>query len=389
MVNTCTVTAESDKKSRKAIRHFATLSHRPQVVVTGCMIVASPGAADDLCGGVAVLEDRDAVPAAIAGCATSNGSTSRGEAYAAATEADEVAVGAGLRTRVQLKAQDGCDCRCSYCIVPAARGGSRSVALSALGERAASLGAAGVREIVLTGIDLGSYAHDGHDLADALAVVATAGVERVRLSSIEPMHLSDRLTDLLTETDVFCRHLHIPLQSGSDRVLEEMGRPYTASDFLATISRLREAMPDLAVTSDLMVGFPSETEQDFEESLRVCREAEFAKIHVFRYSRRPGTPAAERADHIAPETAKERSRRARELASELRGAFISDRVGKEVEVLVERRHEDAGERWIGGTSREYIRVRVSDSHAVPGEIVQVRLLERSGEEVLGEMVRED
>ncbi len=217
--------------------------------------------------------------------------------------------------------------------------------------------------------------------------VAATGIERVRLSSIEPMHISDRLTEVLAGSDVFCRHLHIPLQSGSDWILEQMGRPYTAKEFLATIRRLRQAMPDLAVTTDLMVGFPSETEQHFEESLQVCREAgvrQDPRLPVLppprhdlllgaltRYLPRPHGSALSAHESSLPNCVMRSS--ASGWVRWLRSSWSEPMT-------------ESGSQWVEGTSREYVKVRVPDSPAIAGEIVRVRLLESRGEGALGEAV---
>ncbi len=200
--------------------------------------------------------------------------------------------GEGFRTRALLKVQDGCDAFCAYCIVPYARGVPRAVPLGELADEAKALVAAGAREIVLTGINIGRYSDGEATLADVVGAVAASGVERLRLSSIEPLDLTPAFLEVLARTASFCPHLHVPLQSGSDAVLSAMGRRYSAAEYAERIAEARSALPGLAVTTDVLCGFPGESDEDAEQTLLFCDSLGFSWLHVFRYSARPGTPAA-------------------------------------------------------------------------------------------------
>jgi threonylcarbamoyladenosine tRNA methylthiotransferase MtaB len=292
-----------------------------------------------------------------------------------------------------LKIEDGCDNFCSYCIVPHARGGPRGVPLADVVARAEALVAAGAREIVLTGINLGRYTDAGArrtatptdaesggacDLAAVVAAVAGTSIARLRLSSIEPPDLTPRLLGVLAATPAVCPHLHVPLQSGSDAVLRAMHRTYTAERYAEWIAAARDALPGLAVTTDIIAGFPGETEQQAAETLAFVERVGFAKLHVFRYSERPGTPAAALPGAVPPEVRAERASALRQAGDRMRAAYIASRQGCEVEVLV----ESVDNARAVGTTTDYLRVRLCAAHSAVGDLVTVRL-GSEGSEVLG------
>ena len=253
-----------------------------------------------------------------------------------------------------LKVQDGCDSFCAYCIVPYARGVPRSMPLRQIAERAAGLVSAGAREIVLSGINIGRYGDGQADLADVVAAVAATGVVRVRLSSIEPQHLNARLLDVLAPTPAVCAHLHVPLQSGSDQVLGLMGRSYTTEQFARTIAQARAALPDLSVTTDMIAGFPAETDVDHAAGMEFVRGMGFAKMHVFRYSERAGTPAASETQ-VAPRVRARRAAELRALGESMRRDYLASRYGETAELLV----ETVANGLATGTTREYVRASVA------------------------------
>lgn len=242
------------------------------------------------------------------------------------------------RMRPGLKVQDGCDHRCTYCIVWKARGRARSLDAADVVSQVRALVSEGAREVVLTGIDLGRYESQGLDLAGLLdRVLDETEVGRVRLSSVEPAGVTDELLRVMAASGGrVAEFLHVPIQAGCDETLRRMGRPYTVADYRAIVDRGRRAVPHLSLACDLIVGFPGETDEDFATSLETCREIGFAKIHVFRYSKRPGTPAADMPDQVAPEVMAERSRAMRDMAAASRHAYASSLVGTEQLVLVER-----------------------------------------------------
>jgi threonylcarbamoyladenosine tRNA methylthiotransferase MtaB len=340
VVNTCTVTAEADAKTRKAVRRAAAAPLDPWVIVTGCAAVAHEDELTSLGNKVIVVGEK---PAA---CATavsllSQAALSSGSAPCCAGGSEGQArarFGERFNSRVGIKVQDGCDNRCSYCIVCIVRGPSRSVPLLDVIEEASCAVAAGARELVYTGINLGSWHNDGGgDLTDLLEASLDALPQaRIRLSSIEPLDVTDRLLMLMAASKGrLCAHVPMPLQSGSRRVLRSMRRPYTAEQFLHVTRRARELVPHVAITSDLIVGFPGETDEEFAESLAVCQEAGIGRLHVFRYSPRPGTAAAVMPHQVPPATMAERSLAARELSDRLAAADAAARVGNKELVLVE------------------------------------------------------
>lgn len=360
VVNTCTVTGEADRKARKAVRRALKADGAPVVIVTGCAAAVDPAGLAALDPRVVVEPDKDALAARLEGLLLPAG-TGPSETGSPA--------GPSLRTRAIVKVQDGCDSGCAYCVVPRARGAGRSVPAAAVLARVEILLEAGTAEVVLTGVNLGRYRDDATDLAGLVRAVAALGVRRVRLSSIEPLELSDGLVETLGSTGAVCPHLHVPLQSGSDEVLARMRRGYTVAEYSRRVEAAREAIPGLALTTDVIVGFPGESERDSEETAEVCKEHAFSKIHVFRYSARPGTPAAAMAAQVAPREREARGARLRALGDGLRRDFARARVGGTAEVLVEGRD---GEGALG-TTEDYLRAVVSGSDAPVGAVAKARI----------------
>ncbi len=334
VVNTCTVTGEAEKKTRKAVRHALAANEEAPVIVTGCATEIDAAAYEALGSRVTV------VPKAGMALYLEEGAfLSRPPAGAASV------LPADGRTRIGIKVQDGCDNACTYCIVHVARGRATSRNADEVVAEAVALARAGVREIVLTGINLGSYDADGLDLADLCRRLLAETAElhapgeppcRFRIGSVEPMDVSMDLIGLLAEAGGrLCRHLHLPLQSGSSKVLREMGRPYDAEEYRQLVDYLRAMVPEIALTTDIIVGFPGETDEDFEDTCALARHVGFAKIHVFPYSRREGTPAAERSDQVPPGEKAARAACLRALTDELAAADRAARAGTVELALVE------------------------------------------------------
>ena len=333
VVNTCTVTGDAEKKTRKAVRRVLRASAASRVIVTGCAVAVDPDTYEAMSNRV------DIVPKAqlenYLGTVVAREGEDRGDE-------EPLRVGADYPTRVGLKIQDGCNHACTYCIVHVARGRATSVDADAVVNQARAYAQAGVREIVLAGINLGSYVDGGEGSRVGLSgllerlLEATARFDgsdnvagvRFRLSSIEPMDVDERLIGLLAGSGGrICRHLHLPLQSGSSKVLREMARPYDADRYLALVRDLRRAVPRIALTTDVIAGFPGETEEDFAATLALARACGFSKMHVFPYSRRTGTPAAARGDQVPPDVKTARALRLRQLSEELRRADATARTG--------------------------------------------------------------
>jgi threonylcarbamoyladenosine tRNA methylthiotransferase MtaB len=372
VVNTCTVTGEADHKARKAVRHALGLPLAPAVVVTGCLSVLDGAGLRALGDRVEVEADKTAVGSrvmSLLGAGTRSRRASGG-AVAGGIEA----ASASSTTRVMLKVEDGCDNTCAYCIVPKARGSSRAVPADRLLADVRVLAAAGTREVVLTGINIGRYRDvpAAGDLPALLELIAMAGVPRVRLSSIEPPDVTARFLEVARRHPRIMPHLHVPLQSGCDRTLRAMGRAYLTGDFARMLDAARTALPRLAVTTDLIVGFPGETDADHAASLAFVEECGFAKLHVFRYSRRPGTPAADMAGQVDPRVKAARAAEMRALGARLTAARAAARTGGHADVLVER-VPDPVAGVAEGTSEDYLHVVIAASHASPGDLVRVRI----------------
>lgn len=338
IINTCTVTGEADKKARKAAHHAATANDHARILVTGCAAAIEPDEFERIDPRIEIAGKAQIARQARGG---SNRSVLR--------------LGNGFHTRVNIKIQDGCDHACTYCIVHVARGVARSRSAASVEREVEAYLDRGVREMVLTGINLGSYASEGKTLADlAERLVAKMDAShadahaakqgggafdvraRLRIGSIEPQDVGSDLVELLGSSEgTLCRHLHLPLQSGSDRVLDEMNRPYDVASYADLVERLYAAAPTMSLSTDVIVGFPGETEDDFQQTLDLCRRCRFSKIHVFPYSQRSGTPAAERTDQIPPSVKKKRARRLRALAAQLRAEDLAKRAGSTELALVE------------------------------------------------------
>lgn len=336
VVNTCAVTGEAEAKTRKAVRRAAGMPKAPAVVATGCVASLFSAELSELAPNVVVEANKSLVAGRVLdllGLAAGS-VTDEGGLVAAPTPTG--------RTRPGVKIQDGCDNRCTYCIVWKARGRGRSLAPEEVlaGIRAAQ--ARGAHEVVLTGINLGSYRWERDGAPDLRLsglldlIMEKTDVERVRLSSIEPPDVTPELCDAMARAgERVAPFLHVCLQSGSDRTLRRMARVYRTDLFRRAVEEARSLVPRLALGTDLIVGFPGETDEDFADSLAFCEEMRFAKMHVFRYSRRPGTPAADFPDQVDPHVMVARGARMRELAGRMRREEAASLVGTDDLVVVQ------------------------------------------------------
>jgi threonylcarbamoyladenosine tRNA methylthiotransferase MtaB len=356
VVNTCTVTRLATKASRSAIRRAVREHPDARVVVIGCYAVSDPDevAAID---GVDVILGNDAK-----------------ESFADALKLEpatrpllqigfrEHAPQAPRRVRANLKVQTGCDEWCTFCIIPTTRGPLRSLDEDALVAEARTKVGAGAREVVLTGVHLGKYAYDsGGNERDLLRLLRRLldidGLWRLRLSSILSNHLTDEVVDFIAAEPRVCPHLHVPLQSGDDGVLEAMHRPYRIDAYVEAVERAASTIPGLALATDIIVGFPGESDDAFAATMDVVRRVRFSKLHVFRYSPRPGTAAAGMADAVAPELMKERSKALIDLGNAIRSEFLAAHLGRRIEVLVEDERTIDGLGVCSGQTADYVRVR--------------------------------
>ncbi len=385
VVNSCTVTARAGQKVESRVKAIAKKNPAAKILVTGCLTEEDRNrlkeipAVEHLVGN----EEKDQIPEILFGHRIPGEEKRR--------RADRSIFDMGVthfsgRTRAFLKVQDGCDSFCSYCVIPYLRGASRSRTPQSVVAEAAKLAAAGHREIVLTGIHLRQYAIDLDEeegLVELLVQLRQLeGIDRVRLSSIGERAFTDRFVSLFQKDSGLCPSFHIPLQSGSDRVLGRMRRDYTAQDFLDTIERIRRDLPRATICTDLMVGFPGESEEDFADSLDVCQRSRFLHVHCFPFSPRPRTRAARMTDQVARETIERRMSEARGLASKIGQQERDSRVGDVVQVLLERVDEEAP----CGLSREGLKVSVTVSKSdnlLRGDEVSVELTGVRGANMIG------
>ncbi len=376
ILNTCTVTSIASRKSRQLIRQLRRGNPESKIIVTGCEAEIAPrevhAAGVDLVVGNADKERLLELAEA------------RGLLDIPSADPDAQVIfepGDATRTRAFLKVQDGCDNRCSFCIVTVARGAGRSVPANTVLNEVRELQQHGYREVVLSGVHLGSY---GHDLGDRQGlqrlverILAESDIERLRLSSLEPWDLDTHFFEAFSNPRLL-PHLHLPLQSGSDGTLKRMARRTTRSEFSALVGGARKAVPGIAISSDIIVGFPGETDEEFEQSIDLVEALAFSRLHIFRYSRREGTPAATMAAQVPGPVAKERSRRMHALAADHEHQFNSHLIGRTADVLWETA-EDHGNalRWSGLTPN-YVRVTATTTPdedllnvITPTEITQV------------------
>jgi threonylcarbamoyladenosine tRNA methylthiotransferase MtaB len=387
VINTCSVTNLGDRKSRQMIRRAKQKNENAVVVATGCYAQVAYNDVNkmdevDLCIGTSQRSKIvELTMAAMNGEDVNAYVDIMRERDYEELEAESVTE----RTRAYIKIEDGCDNFCSYCIVPYARGPVRSRKIESILSEAERLSELGFKEVVLAGISVASYGKDTKEgsLMDVIEkVCAVEKIERVRISSIDPRAFTDEFIERASRLEKFCRHFHISLQSGSSEVLRAMNRKYTAEEYLSTLERIRKAMPDAAVTTDIIEGFPGESEKNFEETKEFVRKAKFAKIHVFPYSERKGTAAAQMEQHPMPL----REKRAKELAAiaeELKCEFEKSFVGQVQSVLFEQKKNGQNE----GLTKNYLRVFTDDEGDFSGQTKNV-LIERYENNILkGKIVK--
>ncbi|OUM95989.1 MAG: tRNA (N(6)-L-threonylcarbamoyladenosine(37)-C(2))-methylthiotransferase MtaB [Thermobacillus sp. ZCTH02-B1] len=394
VINTCTVTNTGDKKSRQIIRRAIRRNPDAVVAVTGCYAQTSPAEVMAIPGVDIVIgnQDRSKLLEYVEEVRRTRQPVNAVRNIMKTREFEEMDVPEFTdRTRAFLKIQEGCNNFCTFCIIPWARGLSRSRDPQSVIAQARKLAAAGYREIVLTGIHTGGYGEDleGYDLADLLADLdKVEGLERIRISSIEASQISGKMIDVLNRSRKMCRHLHIPLQAGDDSVLKRMRRKYTTEEYARKIEELHEAMPGVAITTDVIAGFPGETDEMFEIGLAFIERMRFARIHVFPYSKRTGTPAARMEDQVDEETKHERVRRLIALSERLQLDYARKFVGEVLEVIPEREAPGAdGGCLLTGYSDNYLQITFRGEPSLIGTLVPVRLTEAGIEECRGEPVQ--
>jgi threonylcarbamoyladenosine tRNA methylthiotransferase MtaB len=372
IVNTCTLTARADRDVRKFLRRITRLNPGARLVVAGCSVETGSLGSDGLAPEWMVLSnaEKDGLPRKI---------LDRADGGVGGARADFKP----LRSRALLKVQDGCDLRCTFCVIPRARGRGRSLEPKEAIARARTLTARGHREIVVCGIHLSSYGLDLRPRSSLSELVEgltrLKGLGRIRLSSLDPRSLDDGLMDLLTGSPKVCPHFHLSLQHGSDRILRLMGRNSRVSDYSRLLVRLRSLSPDCALGADIIVGFPGETESDFEEMRRFLENSPLDYLHVFAYSPRPGTPAAS-WPRVGETEKRRRSAALRTLSETKRRAFRERFLGKTLGGIVIRKADGTAE----VLTSNYINVRVPDCPGKPGEEVKVRVVRLEWQTTWGE-----
>jgi threonylcarbamoyladenosine tRNA methylthiotransferase MtaB len=366
ILNTCTVTATADDEVRQVVRRVHRESPDARIVVTGCYAQRAPEEIASMEGVALVVGNSHKAQIVDLISTPYHGQIRVGDIFEQrdflSAPVDDAL---GDRTRPNLKVQDGCNNRCSFCIIPFVRGRSRSASPEQVIEQVRSL-AAKYREIVLSGINLGRWGRDlgGLRLADLVRrLLEETPVERLRLSSVEPMDFSDALLELMATSGRLAKHVHAPLQSGSDRVLRRMHRKYRPRHYADRIVKARALMPDCAVGADVMTGFPGETDAEFEESRAFIESLPFTYLHVFTYSERPGTPAAESADQVPQHVRKQRTRELRELAAKKNLEFRRSMIGKTISAVT---LDD------GALSENYLKIKLAAPRE-PNRLIDVRI----------------
>lgn len=395
IINTCVVTNTGQRKSRQTIHRAIRKNPNALIVVTGCYPQTAAEEVKSIAGVDMIIGNQDrAQIVQLVEERLAHRQTDTLDAVhklTASTAFEEMAAGDITdKTRAFLKIQEGCNQFCTYCIIPYARGPLRSRSLESIRTETQRLISAGFKEIVLIGIHLGCYGKenpDGPTLYDAVkTVLDVPGVQRLRLGSLESVEVEPRLLTLMQEDARFCRHLHLPLQSGCDKTLQAMHRPYTTAKFKTLLADIKTRVPDIAITTDVIVGFPGETEADFETTCKFAESCGFSKMHIFPFSARKGTPAEKFAGAVTEAVKKERADILGEIDETMHKTFLQAMVGQNAEVLFE---QPAGEDYFEGLTGNYQRVFVkSGGRNMGGEILPVKITAFDGEKLLGEIIKD-
>lgn len=378
VINTCSVTHLGEKKSRQIIRRAIRLNDKAVVAVAGCYAQVSPEEIEAIQGVNVIVgtQDRHRIVDLVEQAITSHSTVNVVTSIMNAQHFEDIPLfEAPGRTRAFLKIQEGCTNFCTYCIIPYARGPLRSRPLESVVRETEKLIGAGFKEIVLTGIHLGAYGRDVDDitLVDAVkAVLGVKGLVRLRLGSLESIEISEELLHIMQQDDRLCSHLHLPLQAGDDQVLQAMNRHYTLDEYQRLIHNIRSQIHDIAISTDIIVGFPGETVSMFENALQFVEKMDFSRMHIFPYSRRSGTPAAEYPEQVPENEKKRRVQRMQELAERKAAEFQQLFLNKQLRVLFEMEN-DNNENIIDGLTSNYIRVYARDNKAMQGKLYTVLL----------------
>ena len=355
IINTCTVTQKSDYQSRQLVRRA--IRSGAKVIVTGCYAQINPSAIKEINSSIDIvpINNKYNIINIITGNDKSN--------YLSYSS----------HSRPHIKVQDGCNFSCSYCIVPLARGRSRSIQLQDIIEQADSFAGQGYHEIVLTGIHLGFY---GHDLDPKLtlkhllrSLIDKTKIHRIRLSSLEIREIDNELVELLCEERI-CRHLHLPLQSGDDSILGSMKRTYKSKDYIRIVELIKKKIPEISIGTDVIVGFPGEGDKEFFNTRKLLKDLPVSYMHIFPYSKRPNTLASQMQGQVSPQLKKDRFRELNHINSSKKSLYMSDQMNRTLEIIVEERHRD---NTITGTSSNYLKIKAPADNHTKKSCVNVRV----------------
>lgn len=389
VVNTCTVTHLSDRKCRQALRKTKKVNPNSILIAMGCYAQSAKEKIKEEVEEVDIIvgtNHRSQIIDLVEEYNKTKLFNNTVDDIMDVEEFEELKISSmDEHTRVYLKIQEGCNNYCTYCIIPYVRGKIRSRKQENVIDEANRLAEAGFKEIILTGIHVASYGKDLEDVSLISLIPKIheiTGIERLRMSSIEPVVVTDEFIEMIKKLPKLCRHFHLSLQSGCDSVLKRMNRKYQTAEYEKSVARLREVWPDVAITTDIIVGFPGETEEEFNKTLEFVKRIQFAQVHIFPYSTREGTPAAKMKDQIAPEVKELRVKKLKQIVDESSKAFLQAHLNKEVEVLFEQQ----GDGKAYGHTSNYLKVEVNTDEDIANNIRTVKINNVCGELLEGHIV---
>lgn len=389
VINTCTVTNLSDRKSRQFIRRVKKINEDSIVAVVGCYSQVAAEEVESIEGVDVIIgtSDRNRVVELCERAKAEEEKINIVRSIKTYDEFEEINVDEiKSMTRAYLKIQDGCNQFCSYCIIPYARGPIRSRQSHDIVEETEKLKLSGFKEIILAGIHVASYGKDLGDIRlDSVIkeISKVDGIERIRLSSVEPNLITEDFMQVLVDSKKVCDHFHLSLQSGSDTILKRMNRKYTSAEYREKVDLIRKYMPNAGITTDIIVGFPGETDENFEETLKFVRDIKFSRIHVFKYSPRKGTPAANFENQVHGTIKNKRSEVLIVQANELMKEFNSKFIGKTMDVLFEEKNNG----YYEGYTTNYIRVKAKSDEDIIGQLLEIDIIDSEGEYLIGNIRR--
>ncbi len=387
LVNSCTVTAESNRKTRQAVRKYRNKNPNATIILSGCMTSAYPETANEIPEADIIIGNNDYSKILDIYNKFTDNEKQRIcniKAHKKDEKIEKLSISRfDERTRAYIKIEDGCDRFCSYCAIPYARGRVRSRDIEDINQEAEKLAENGYKEVVLVGINLTSYGKDnGYSLCDAVdAVAKVSGIARIRFGSIEPDHITDEMLERLSKNKKFCPQFHLSLQSGCDETLKRMNRHYDSAFYEDLVKRIRAKFDNPSITTDLMVGFAGETDDNFNSSLEFCKKIGFARMHIFAYSKREGTAAYSFEGHLQKSIKEERSKIFTEQAIAMEKEFLESQIGKTVNVLFEQKEGE----FFGGYSENYSKVFVKSEKELNNLILPVKIISAEKDYCFGEI----